>query len=456
MFFEDEKDINENTPDIEIVEDDDTSVSWESILDDANDETDLVSIKNDASPEITKAVESTPAPSEVELGNDLELLEDVSLDDDDDVSDDDLAKILGTDDSIDEPSVEPSRSGIEGDLVSEAEVEDKPSVIEDEDDILPTPTETYISPEDEYFVSEIPDDEFDIDKQLDSIDLDSEATQAALAALDAEDDSLNGDVSENPDADDIGEIVTPKEEDNKKKSSNLRILILLAILVAALAFFFLSNKSRDEEVPPMPQQDDVVNPVNTDVQNQNIPVVSEDEVDKLKAEEKEKKEKVTIAPTGRLNPFLPMKKYIAIDNPDIKYDYDAAGIPKPPAEYAVADPEANKMLNIMVSGIMYDSVKPSAIITLDDSDYFVQIGDKLDNYRVVDIGRNYVKIAYGKNVYKANVGEEFKIGPEFYGNAQFQRNGAKMYHTVGGEEEKPKSLSTQRYTSEADVKVRGR
>ena len=111
----------------------------------------------------------------------------------------------------------------------------------------------------------------------------------------------------------------------------------------------------------------------------------------------------------------------------------------------------------MVSGIMYDNQKPSAIITLDGSDYFVQIGDKLDNYRVIDIGRSYVKIAYGKNIYKANVGEEFKIGSEFYGNAQIQRTGAKQYHTVtNGEEEKAPSVSTQRYTSESDVTVRRR
>ena len=115
------------------------------------------------------------------------------------------------------------------------------------------------------------------------------------------------------------------------------------------------------------------------------------------------------------------------------------------------------MMTIAVSGIMYDEVKPSAIITYNDNDYFVQRGDKLDNYRIIDIARNHVTIALGNNTYKANVGEEFKISSKFDGSAQFipsQQGGGKQYYSISTKEKQTSTKSDgSRYVSEDDITI---
>ena len=113
-------------------------------------------------------------------------------------------------------------------------------------------------------------------------------------------------------------------------------------------------------------------------------------------------------------------------------------------------------MTIAVSGIMYDEVKPSAIITYNDNDYFVQKGDRLDNYKIIDIARNHVTIALGNNTYRANVGEEFKITSKFNGSAQFipsQQGGGKQYYSVTKEESQSKKSSDTRYVSEEDITI---
>ena len=128
-------------------------------------------------------------------------------------------------------------------------------------------------------------------------------------------------------------------------------------------------------------------------------------------------------------------------------DFDGLGIPKPPKEYATENILAQKMMTIAVSGIMYDENKPSAIITYDDNDYFVQRGDRLDEYHVVEIGKNYVAIASGKNVYRANIGEEFKINDNIGGSAKYiNGNGGRQYYSV--------NYQKAGYVSEDDVEIK--
>ena len=127
---------------------------------------------------------------------------------------------------------------------------------------------------------------------------------------------------------------------------------------------------------------------------------------------------------------MPIQKYIAVEVPQKVIQYDKSGIPAPPNEYGVQDDEASELMNISVSGIMYDDKKPSAIITYEDNDYFVQIGDMLDKYRVSDIQRSTVSIALGKNIYTATIGEEFKIGSSFYGVAEYTSSGNRRYQMV--------------------------
>ena len=153
---------------------------------------------------------------------------------------------------------------------------------------------------------------------------------------------------------------------------------------------------------------------------------------------------------------MPNSKYISVSIPDASVDYDHSGIPKPPEKYGEQNETALKLMTIAVSGIMYDEIKPSAIITYDNNDYFVQKGDKLDNYKIVDIARNYVTVGLGSNVYRANIGEEFKISSKFSGSAQYlpqKQGGGRQYYSTAYEENAKQTDSRARYVSEDDVEI---
>ena len=293
-------------------------------------------------------------------------------------------------------------------------------------------------------------DDFDIDKQLANA-------------------SLNGETNEGEDF----------EMPAKKPKKGNSVIILLALLVALLVmggiyYYFTMYQNKDENLVPPSTKSQMDNMTQEKLQERNeeaqqqpqeeevdnvsedsaIPVVNDDSVDTLKPVEPqlpEKKQIITIIPTGRINPFLPIQKYTNADVNETVVRYDKVGIPAPPTKMGVKNPETVKMLTIAVSGIMYDSVKPSAIITLDGNDYFVQKGDKLDDYKVIDIGRNFVTIAHGTNLYKANIGEEFKISSKFYGSAQYipqQYGGGRQYYSVSKEAGIKKAKSTKVNNSE--------
>ncbi len=148
----------------------------------------------------------------------------------------------------------------------------------------------------------------------------------------------------------------------------------------------------------------------SDVKNQTQEVKdSSKKNDKNAAKTSDKKVVVQVSPTGRRNPFVPSslfndKGYAALD----------ITLPMPPEADAV-DPqasEARKLFTIGVSGIMYDPSKPSAILRYDGKDYFVQKGDKIDNYAVYQITKDYVAIKNATNTYKAYVGESFDVSAD--------------------------------------------
>ena len=160
---------------------------------------------------------------------------------------------------------------------------------------------------------------------------------------------------------------------------------------------------------------------------------------------------------------MPTSKYAKTSIPEASVLYDKAGIPKPPETYGIKSEETTRLMAIAVSGIMYDEVKPSAIITHDNNDYFVQKGDKLDDYKIVEIAKNYVLIALGNNIYKANIGEEFKISSKFYGSAQYipeKQGGGRQYYSISDNPEQQKNdpydANKPRYVSEDDITINAR
>ena len=400
MFFEDEKDIIESGADIHISED--GTVTWEDVLSDT--EKGLVSVKNTASSNNNQEKQE----SVIDLGDELELVSDI----DEDVNEEELKQIL-------EEQESPKQKAFDAFGKAEEQPEDTSS----------------------------DEDEFDIDSQL-----------ASVAS-----EENDKDITEK-------EVVLPKKNP-QKKSSNLTVVllaVLFAVVVVAGVYQIIGytkdNNLNQEELMPNKTVQEKMNNITQEELNQrveeNIPVVNENEVGEIKPDEQpvqEKKEVIDIKSTGRANPFMPLQKYIAVEIPETVIDYDKSGLPRPPESYGVQDERTTKMLTIAVSGIMYDETSPSAIITFDGNDYFVQKGDKLDDYRVVDISRNAVTIALGKNLYKANVGEEFKISSNFYGSAQYlspKQGGGRQYYSVSDEKDtKPERgiAPSSRYVSEDDV-----
>jgi len=410
MFFEDEKDNIRGAADISIQED--GTVTWEDVL--SNEDNDMIV----ANAQKTKASQSTaPSRADINLGDELELVET-----DDEVDEQELMQILGNEGSVQ------TNSG------------------------------------------------------YDTPDLDSKIEGA-----------FSSDMNDNNE-DEI--VLTPRKAETKASSSSVMPL-LVAILFAAIVGggvyyatqYFTDNQNLNQDaIAPMqqtPQQE--MNNINQEMLEQrqqeaaNIPVVNEEQANEVKPEEKEikeevaqeeeqpkeetpeekiqrleKRQRINVIPTGRSNPFLPISKYMTTTIPDTNVDFDRAGIPKPPETYGTKETEASKLMSIAVSGIMYDDTKPSAIITLDNNDYFVQKGDKLDDYKILEIARTYVTLAHNNNVYKANIGEEFKVSNKFYGSAQFipqTQGGGRQYYSIETQNRSVGVKQSLRYVSEDDITI---
>ncbi len=418
MYFEDEKD---NIDDLQI-QPDDEAISWDTIID--TDDDGIVSIKD----------EKTESKTPVEVFTNEEELPDIN--------------------SID--------------------LGDGLSVVEDEDEAL---------------------DEAELAKILNSDD--SEIPQEDLTDTENFDTSTQEGISPEEAADQASEDgIVPRKEtvENKKQISPVLIALLIALLVAAGSYFiFTMFSNREEEDIPLVNTDAMQQNVDNGAQNPQeqikdtsiadidaqIPVVNEEEVGTLKAEEKEeKKQIVNVIPTGRTDPFMPLSKYKYVQKSNVQVintiDYDSVSIPKAPMKFDKGDLSGtiDKLMSVSVSGIMYDNKKPSAIITYNNDDYFVLVGDMLDKFKIVDIGPSSVKIAYGKNIYTAKVGESFDI-KDFYGNIKYKDGGRQYYsseeeyYSINGISPDNKSGSTsgagtssaaQRrgYTSDNDITIKNK
>ena len=106
--------------------------------------------------------------------------------------------------------------------------------------------------------------------------------------------------------------------------------------------------------------------------------------------------------TVKANPFLP---YRSLDNNSDKVsDVPAFELIAPP-ETVNENSDAARVMDTIVSGILYDKYSPSAILNIEGNDYLVKKGDIVNNYRVLDISQNSVSVKLGNNTYKAGIGE---------------------------------------------------
>ena len=119
------------------------------------------------------------------------------------------------------------------------------------------------------------------------------------------------------------------------------------------------------------------------------------------------------AGTVKANPFLPYrdfsgKKPIVNDVP--KYD-----LLEPP-EFVNENSDAAKVMDTVVSGILYDKYSPSAILNIEGNDYLVKKGDVVNNYKVLNIAQDSVTVKLGNNTYKAGIGQILTEGSVNYNN----------------------------------------
>ena len=108
-------------------------------------------------------------------------------------------------------------------------------------------------------------------------------------------------------------------------------------------------------------------------------------------------------PTGvvKANPFLP---YRNIEEVQVTKDVPAFDLVEPP-EVINENSDAARVMDTIVSGILYDKYSPSAILNIEGNDYLVKKGDIVNNYKVINILEDSVTVKLGANVYKAGIGE---------------------------------------------------
>lgn len=115
---------------------------------------------------------------------------------------------------------------------------------------------------------------------------------------------------------------------------------------------------------------------------------------------------VSIGDVGRKNPFArsdisetKVSSTHKINNDGLDFE-----VIEPP-ELEPEDEMITRLLETKVSGIMYDSRRPSAIINIDGVDQLVRIGDILSGFEFLSITKNKVVIRSDSNIYRASVGQ---------------------------------------------------
>jgi len=104
--------------------------------------------------------------------------------------------------------------------------------------------------------------------------------------------------------------------------------------------------------------------------------------------------------TVKANPFLPYRdlgKSSDLDVPE-------CSLPEPPTDVNEHS-DAARVMDTVVSGILYDRYSPSAILNIEGTDYLVKKGDVVNNYKVLSILKDSVTVKLGANTYKAGIGE---------------------------------------------------
>ena len=115
-----------------------------------------------------------------------------------------------------------------------------------------------------------------------------------------------------------------------------------------------------------------------------------------------KKSSISV-PTGtvKANPFLPYRDLSATSAVNDVPEFDLV---EPPTSLN-ENSEVARVMDTIVSGILFDKYSPSAILNIEGNDYLVKKGDTVNNYEIVSILQDSVTVRLGSNTYKAGIGE---------------------------------------------------
>ena len=210
-----------------------------------------------------------------------------------------------------------------------------------------------------------------------------------------------------------------KEESSGSKfwSFNKKVGAVVTVFIFSIILFNTTGCSQKDDVEPLisneveelPQES-----INLGNDGVNAAIAKDEPNEPLEAKQEEKKENkedeilmvsMSVEDTGRLDPFLPFGEGLS-SAPLNNIGYDLV----PPPDAITVDSEAAEVITTKVSGIMYDSFNPSAILNIGGSDYLVRSGDVINGYKVLSIAKEYVAVQKGVNVYKAGVGEMLATG----------------------------------------------
>lgn len=117
-----------------------------------------------------------------------------------------------------------------------------------------------------------------------------------------------------------------------------------------------------------------------------------------------KKDLISI-PSGtvKANPFLPYRDIGGTSVTNVG-DVPTFDLVEPP-EVIGESTEGARVMDTVVSGILFDKFSPSAILNIEGNDYLVKKGDVVNNYKVVSIMKDSVTVKLGSNTFKAGIGE---------------------------------------------------
>ena len=132
------------------------------------------------------------------------------------------------------------------------------------------------------------------------------------------------------------------------------------------------------------------------------------------------KKGVISVPSGtvKMHPFLP---YRALNDASDLTDLSDFDLVAPP-ETLNENSDAARIMDTIVSGILFDRHSPSAILNIEGNDYLVKKGDVVNNYKVVNILEDSVTVKLGNNVYQAGIGEILTEGALNHNNVSNLNN----------------------------------